>query len=1014
MVLRGPLRFFPGLAAALVAWSASLHAAEPAGDARLPAAAPRKVSFIADVQPLFTAHCVDCHGPDKQKGGWRADDPKYALHAGDSFGPNILPGNSAASPLIQFVAHTHPELKMPEKGTPLTAEEVGILRAWIDQGADWPEGATVPAAKPVDPLDWWSLQALSRPPVPENANASHPIDRFLQKTLAEKGLRPAPEADRRTLLRRLSFDLTGLPPSPEDMASFLADADPHAYEKRVDAYLASPRYGERWARHWLDVAHYGETHGYDKDKPRPHAWPYRDYVIRAFNEDKPYGRFVQEQIAGDVLYPYTRDGVEALGFIAAGPWDFIGHAEVAEDKTDGKIARNLDRDDMVASTMNTFTSTTLQCARCHDHKFDRFATQETYYGVQSVFAALDRTDVGYDVDPAIAWQRSELQAARTRLLDQLATWEALGAHEAAAPVAALDEEIKRLHAAQAEPVNFTGYQSPVAPTAATERWVQLDLRRSVDIDRLQLFPAQGDPRKPRDARGFPVRFKVELAADPLFREAVVRIVDHTGADVPNPGVEPLTFSVGRTARYIRITATQLSKTKFDYLFALAEVKVWDASGANAASGAAVSAPDVEDFLAPRWTLENLVDGNTPEAMPIRQARIAAVTAERLDVIKQAMGPELRLVHGKALEKLATIDRDLARLPEQATVYAGAIHRGEGTFVGTGAKGGKPRVIHVLHRGEVNSPKQLARPGAVAIIPGVPAEFSVAADAPEGERRAALARWLTHPANPLTWRSIVNRVWQYHVGRAIVDSPNDFGRMGQKPSHPELLDWLAVEFRDGGQSFKTLSRLIVTSAAYRQVSTVAAGAEAATALDAENRLLWRMNPRRLEAEAVRDSILSVTGKLDLTPGGPSFRDFVVEQPAHSPHYRYGDYDLNDPASHRRTIYRMIVRSQPQPLLTALDCADPSLSVEKRNESGGALQALALMNNRFIVAMSQHFAHRLEQEATSPVARITRAYQLAFGRAPTATETDTLAAYAAKFGWANACRLLFNLNEFAFVD
>ena len=273
MVQRGPLRFFPGLAAALVAWSASLHAAEPAGEARLPAAAPRKVSFIADVQPLFTAHCVDCHGPDKQKGGWRADDPKYALHAGDSFGPNILPGNSAASPLIQFVAHTHPELKMPEKGTPLTAEEVGILRAWIDQGADWPEGATVPAAKPVDPLDWWSLQAPSRPPVPEKANASHPIDRFLQKALAEKGLRPAPEADRRTLLRRLSFDLTGLPPSPEDVASFLADPDPRAYEKRVDAYLASPRYGERWARHWLDVAHYGGPHGYDKDKARPNAWP---------------------------------------------------------------------------------------------------------------------------------------------------------------------------------------------------------------------------------------------------------------------------------------------------------------------------------------------------------------------------------------------------------------------------------------------------------------------------------------------------------------------------------------------------------------------------------------------------------------------------------------------------------------------------------------------------------------------------------------------------------------------
>ncbi|MBL9207667.1 MAG: DUF1553 domain-containing protein [Opitutaceae bacterium] len=1014
MALRGANRFFPCILAALVSWNLPAHAVETAERPPLPAAAARPVTFLADVQPIFTTHCLECHGPEKQKGGWRADDRENALHEGDSYGPNILPGNSAASPLIQFVAHTHPELKMPKKGTPLTTEEVGILRAWIDQGAVWETDARAPSAKAVDPLDWWSLKALARPAVPSVPGTSHPIDRFLQTTLSEKGLRPSPEADRRTLLRRLSFDLTGLPPTPEEMAAFLADTDPQAYERRVDAYLASPRYGERWARHWLDVAHYGETHGYDKDKPRPHAWPYRDYVIRAFNQDKPYGRFVQEQIAGDVLYPFTRDGVEALGFIAAGPWDFIGHAEVAEDKTDGKIARNLDRDDMVASTMNTFTSTTLQCARCHDHKFDRFATQETYYGLQSVFAALDRTDVNYDLDPAIGWQRGELQSTKTRLLDQVFAWETLGAQQAGAPIAALDDEIKRLQAAQAEPVNFTGYQSPAAPNAATERWVQLDLRRPVNIDRLQLFAAQGDPRKPRDARGFPLRFKVELSDDPLFREAVVRIVDHTGADVPNPGVDPLSWPVGRTARYVRITATLLSKVKLEYLFALAEVKVWDTSGANAATGAGVSAPDVEDFLAPRWTLENLVDGNTPEAMSARQARIVAVTADRLELVKQAMGPELRLLRDKALGKLAAIDQELASLPAQATVYAGAVHRGEGTFVGTGAKGGKPRVIHVLHRGDVNSPKQLAHPGAVAIIPGVPAEFRVADDAPEGERRAALARWLTDPANPLTWRSIVNRVWQYHFGRAIVDSPNDFGRMGQKPSHPELLDWLAVEFRDGGQSFKSLSRLIVTSAAYRQVSTVTAGHEAATALDADNRLLWRMNPRRLEAEAVRDAILFVTGKLDLTPGGPSYRDFVVEQPTHSPHYRYGEYDPNDPASHRRTIYRMIVRSQPQPLLSALDCADPSLSVEKRNESGGALQALALMNNRFVVAMSQTFASRLAQEGGTPAARIDRAYQLAFGRSPTEIESATLAAYAGQFGWANACRLLLNLNEFAFVD
>lgn len=1014
MASHGLSRIYPSIALLSSVFScAALSDARAVDLSRIPPAVTRPVSFVADVQPILTAHCLDCHGPDKQKGGWRADDPQSALHEGDSYGPNILPGKGAESPLIQFVAQVHPELKMPQKGTPLTAEEIGILRAWIDQGAVWPTDGLTPANK-TDPLDWWSLKPLIKPAAPEVAGINHPIDRFLRHTLAEQKLSPSPEADRRTLLRRLSYDLTGLPPSPEEMAAFLSDPDPHAYEKRVDAYLASPRYGERWGRHWLDIAHYGETHGYDKDKPRPNAWPYRDYVIRAFNEDKPYSRFVREQIAGDVLYPYTRDGVEALGFIAAGPWDFIGHAEVAESKTDGKIARNLDRDDMVASTMNTFVSTTLQCARCHDHKFDRFATQETYYGMQAIFAALDRTDKRYDLDPSTGWQRAELEASKARLLEQLATWETLGARNAGATVSKLDEELKALETAQAEKTNFYGYQSPAAPEPNVSRWVQIDLKQSVVLRRLELFPAQGDPRKPRDARGFPVRFKVEASDDPAFKTHVTRLVDQTSEDFPTPGVEPLSWPVDQTARYVRFTATVLPKVRNDYLFALAELKIWNADGVNAATGAVVSAPEVEDFLAPRWTLENLVDGVTPEAMPARQAQIVAVTAARTQAIEAAMEPEQKQLRDKARQKLAGIEKELATLPEQAVVYAGGIHRGEGTFVGTGANGGKPRDIFVLHRGDVNSPKKRAHAGAVALTSGASAEFAVPEDAPEGERRAALARWLTDPANPLTWRSIVNRIWQYHFGRAIVDTPNDFGRMGQTPSHPELLDWLAVEFRDGGQSFKTLTRLIVTSAAYRQISSVTPATEAAMAVDSDNRLVWRMNPRRLEAEAMRDSMLLVSGKLDLTMGGPSFQDFVVEQPAHSPHYRYGSYDPNDPRSHRRTVYRMIVRSQPQPFLGALDCADPSLSVEKRNESMGALQALAMMNNRFVIAMSEQFAARLQAEAPTPAARITHAFQLTLGRNPTGTELTQLSDYATTYGWANACRLILNLNEFAFVD
>jgi len=258
----------------------------------------------------------------------------------------------------------------------------------------------------------WSLQPLQQPAIPHfsasNPADANPIDAFVRAKLDEKGLQRAPPADRRTLIRRLYFDLTGLPPTPEQIDAFVADPDPRAYAKLVDHLLDSPRYGERWARHWLDVVHYGETHGYDKDKPRPNAWPYRDYVIRAFNEDKPYARFVQEQLAGDVLFPGTRDGIEALGFIAAGPWDLIGHEEVPETKIDGKIARHLDRDDMVMNTMQTFNSLTVQCAQCHDHKFDPIA-QADYYRLQAVFAAIDRTNKKYDPDPAVAQQRAELE-----------------------------------------------------------------------------------------------------------------------------------------------------------------------------------------------------------------------------------------------------------------------------------------------------------------------------------------------------------------------------------------------------------------------------------------------------------------------------------------------------------------------------------------------------------------------------------------------------------------------------
>jgi mono/diheme cytochrome c family protein len=762
--MRSPAALLPAALAALLTGVAS-RSSGGTGETPVPPE-KRAVDFDRDVRPIFAKHCVSCHGPEKQKNGLRLDRKAGAMAV-------IVPGKSDESLLYQLVTGKDRDRPMPPKG-PLAATEIATLRAWIDSGGAWPDdGSTAKAA------DWWSFRPLKRPAAPEGAN---PVDHFVRATLRDKGLSPSKEADRRTLIRRVYFDLVGLPPAPEEVDAFVEDRSPDAYEKLVEKLLASPHHGERWARHWLDVVHFGETHGYDKDKPRPNAWPYRDYVIRALNEDRPYARFVQEQVAGDVLFPGTADGIEALGFLSAGPWDFIGHAELPETKIDGKVARHLDRDDFVSNTIGTFMGLTAHCAQCHNHKFDPI-TQEDYYRLQAVFAAIDRTDSRYDLDPKVAARRAELRR------------------------------------------EYAGASAVVGPAGAE---------------------------------------------------------------------------------------------------------------------------------------------------PFRRA--------------------------------------LSMLPAERTAFVGAVHAGSGNFVGTGAAGGKPRAIHVLSRGDVTKPAREVGPGAIAAVPGLDGRFVLRPNHTEGDRRAALAKWLTHPDNPLTWRVMANRVWQYHFGRGLVDTPNDFGRMGQPTTHPKLLDFLAAELREH-QSMKKLHRLIVTSATYRQVST---SNEANAKRDGDNRFLWRQNRRKLEAEAVRDSILAVAGKLDLTVGGPSFQDFVIEKPEHSPHYQYHLHDPEDPRAHRRAVYRFVVRSKQQPFMAALDCADPSLAVEKRNETLTPQQALALLNNKLAVAMARHFAARVKKLGSTDAGRVAAAVRLALGRDPTPAEQDALAAHAKQHGLANACRVILNLNEFVFVD
>jgi Protein of unknown function (DUF1549)/Protein of unknown function (DUF1553)/Planctomycete cytochrome C/F5/8 type C domain len=957
--------------------------------------------FRERVAPILEGHCLRCHQGTKPKG-----DLDLSTAVGLIEGEVVVPGRPAESRLFEVISGDKPT--MPKGADRLDTGEVETIRAWIAEGAPWPDGLTLKA----NPLAWWSLRPLERPhvPEPEAEWVRNPIDAFILAGLKKKGLDPSPEADRRTLIRRVTFDLIGLPPTPEEVKTFQLDSRPDAYERLVDRLLASPDHGERWGRHWLDVARYGDTHGYDKDQPRPNAWPYRDYVIRAFNEDKPYARFVLEQVAGDVLYPGTRDGIEATGFIAAGPWDFIGHAEVPETKLDGQVARLLDRDDMVANTLNSFASLTVQCARCHDHKFDP-VSQEDYYSLQAVFAALDRADRPYDVDPAVASKRAESIARRSGLKGEIGRILAEAKGRAGESLADLDRKIAGLEAARTKRPPQSpafGYHSGLSSTPDATRWVQVDLGRPVEISRVVLHACDDDFNAIGAGFGFPTRFKVEASDDPQFRSGVAVVADHSHEDFANPRLQAVGFEArGVTARHVRVTATRLAFRQDDYNFALAEVEVLDPSGKNLARGAKVSSLDTIEAL-PRWSRSNLVDGEFPTRDP---EELPELQARRETLIRDSLAEAEREGLDEATRSLVEVDRQVSTLPPQRRVYAGTIHNGSGAFRGTGPDGGKPRVIRVLRRGEVRDPRQVVGPGTVAIIPGVPARFELSPEAPEGDRRAALAHWLVDPRNALTWRSIVNRAWQYHFARGLVDSPNDFGRMGRTPSDPALLDWLAVEFRDGGQSLKSLHRLIVTSSTYRQSSSVEAGK---AAIDGDNISLWRMNRRRLEAEAIRDSVLMVAGRLDRSAGGPGFRDFAVEHPEHSPHYEYKLFNPDDPSAYRRSVYRFIVRSQPQPFLTALDCADPSASVDKRNESTTALQALALLNDRLMVAMAGHFAGRLEREAGDLPTRIDRAFLLALARRPTPLEREALFAHASKFGLPNACRVIFNLNEFVFVD
>ncbi len=875
----------------------------------------------------------------------------------------------------------------------------------------------------------WSRMPLARPAVPPGA--TNPIDAFVRARLSARGLKPAAPADPRTLLRRLAYDLTGLPPAADELEAFLRDPAPGAYERAVTRWLESPRHGEHWARHWLDVANYADTHGNDHDYARPQAWPYRDYVIRAWNEDKPYRQFVQEQVAGDVLFPDDPQATVALGFAAAGPWDHTLLVTVREDTTDHRLAQYLDRDNMVSTVIGTLQSVTIHCARCHNHKFDPISQRE-YYGLQAVFAGVDRANRPFDNDPDLHRRRQHLLAEQRALRRRETSVIAQLDSPAVRAAVARWEETRAREEKAWQPLDVISVTSTGGAT----------LVRQADGSWL----ASGE-RPARDVYIVTVR-------QPAGRLAAVRLETLPDDRLPQHGPGRWDNGNFHLSEFRAFAATNAAEGGRPILWSRATADFNEGPGISIAQaidgqdethwgihprygeahwaifevGEPVSYPDSTVFTfvlehrakAPGHGIGRFRLSTRPDRPSVPPETLPASAMAALRVPSEARTPDEYRELALAILQSENA-RALAALPPPQSVWA--IARDFPPDGENFKPAPEPRPIYVLARGEISKPGEQVGPGALSCLPGLSGALAIADAGNESLRRAALARWLTDDRNALTWRSIVNRVWAWHFGKGLCESPNDFGKMGGAPSHPELLDWLAVWFRDDAKgSFKALHRLIVTSETWKQTSLAAPGRGA----DDDNRLLGRQNRTRLSAEEVRDSLLALSGQLDLTMGGPPAIQFIAKgdatfNPGGNPAFvDYEHFDPDSPAARRRAVYRFLFRTVPDPFMDALDCPDGGAATPVRGESATAQQALALWNDAFLIRQAEHIAARLAADTAvasglgRPSALADAAYRRILQRPATDRERDRLSSYVERHGLANACQVLLNSNEFLYLD
>lgn len=926
--------------------------------------AENPVDFAKQVAPVLEKKCLGCHNPNNAKGDISLSTMEEVLRSDSEL---VIPGKALDSDLYLVATPEEEGEKpyMPEEGDPLTEEEAALLERWIDEGASWPDGLVLHEASKADKT-WWAYQPLAEP-------EHDSIDAFIDEKLEEKGISRSGEADRRILIRRATYDLIGLPPTPEEVESFVEDDDPEAYGKLIDRLLASPHYGERWGRHWLDVVRFGESNGFERNVIIDNIWPFRDYVIRSINEDKPFDQFIREHIAGDVIGKGDPEVEIGSAFLVAGPYDNVGNQDPVQK---AQIRANT-LDEMISATGQAFLGMTVGCARCHDHKFDPIS-QKDYYQLYATFSGVKH---GQRVLATPEEQRvhretlAPLQSTKAEIEKELKSVES--AIDARGKEIAGEWEAKWTRPV----VDRMGTEERFAPVTA--KFVRL-VSEATDknaatgngfrIDEFEIWSSGETP------------VNVALASNGARASGAARIIE----DFPDAYGPQLAIDGKAGARFISTSNTLTIELK--------EPTEIDRVLFSSARGE--ETPEHGKFLfVGEYRVEVSPDGKNWNEVAHGRDRKPVTGSHRTARLRRAVTtPEDQEQLAEIRKRLAEVNRKIAAVPPLPAIWVGLRDPAM-------AKG----PFHLFLGGSPQKKGDEVVPASLSTLEEVTPGYELAKEAKEEERRRELADWITHPENPLPARVLANRLWHYHFGTGIVDTPNDFGYMGGRPTHPELLDFLARRLRENGWRLKPMHRLIMLSESYRQSSE---WRKEAADVDGDSRLLWRFPPRRLSAEEIRDTILFVSGKLDPAMGGKGFRLFRYLQDNVA---TYEPLDEHGPETYRRAVYHQNARASVVDLMTDFDQPDCAFSAPRRAETTTPLQALTMLNHDFTLDMAAALAERARNSgAKTPGEQLERVFRVAYQRSPDDEERRVAVEALESIGLEAFCRALLNSSELIYLD